>query len=66
MTVRLKAVVSSVANSVLVGSVLIAYNFVPESEIAVKIEVLDNLWVLAAASVDSSLSGDCECDGRNQ
>ena len=55
VAVILECVLSSVADAMFVGSVLVTNDLVPEAEEAVKVEVLDNLWILAATWLDGGV-----------
>ena len=63
VAVILECVLSSVADAMFVGSVLVTNDFIPEAEVAVKIEVLDNLWILATTWLDGSVGEANESKG---
>ena len=65
VAVILQAVVSCVADAVLVGGVLVADDLVPLTEVVIEVEVLDNCRILAASGLDSCLGGCGNGNGRD-
>ena len=63
VAVILECVLSSVADAMFVGSVLVTNDLVPEAEEAVKVEVLDNLWILATTWLDGGAGETNESKG---
>lgn len=64
--VVVQGVGGGVADAVLVGGVLVTDDFVPLTEESVKVEVLDNLGVLAAAGLHGGGGGTDKADGSDK